>query len=147
MSLFRNQRRIIGRWVLQFVRTIRNTVFGKKILPDIEKLPSRILIIRPYFLGDILLGLPIVQAIKSRRPDIQITWLLREEWKSLLEGHSVVDEVLSFSQSKMHSMKTPFEFIRVVRELRQRHLGLVINLAWDRSSILWSWFSGAHVRL
>lgn len=147
MSLFRNQRRIVGRWILQFVRTIRNIIFGKKILPDIEKMPSRILIIRPYFLGDILLCLPVAQAIKSRRPDIQISWLLRGEWKSLLEGHSVVDEVLSFSQFKMHSAKSLFEFIRVVRELQHRRFDLVINLAWDRSSIFWSWFSGAPVRL
>jgi len=120
---------------------------GRKTLPGIQDLPTRILIIRPFFLGDILLCLPIAQAIKRQRPDTQISWLLRQEWTDLIRDPSPVDEVIPFSQKKMHSIRAVGEFMRVTRELRKRSFELVINLSWDRSSILWAWASGAPFRI
>jgi len=125
----------------------RNMILGKSSPNAIENPPRRVLIIRPFFLGDILLCLPVAQAIKRRWPDARITWLLREEWTDLLRSHSVVDEVIPFCQRKMHSVRAPAEFFRVMRELRQRSFDLVLNLSWDRSSAVWAWFSGAARRI
>ncbi len=147
MSLFRKQRRAIGRQIVQVGRLIRQMLPGRKALPGIQNLPTRILIIRPFFLGDILLCLPIAQAIKRQRPDTQISWLLRQEWTDLIRDPSPVDEVIPFSQKKMHSIRSVGEFMRVTRELRKRSFEIVINLSWDRSSILWAWASGAPFRI
>ncbi len=148
MALFREQRRILGRWVLREGCRVRDFFPGGGSLPTLMNLPRRILIIRPFFLGDILLCLPLAQAIKHQSPETHLAWLLRDEWRTLLENHSVIDEVISFSPSKkMHPSIASREFLRVVHELRQRSFDLVLNLSWDRSSILWSWFSGAKVRV
>jgi heptosyltransferase III len=147
MSFLREQRRAFGRKLLRGSQQLRKTLFGIPVLPTKERLPKRILIIRPYFLGDILLCLPVAQAIKQQRPQTRISWLLREEWTDLILGHSVVDEVLPFSQKKINSLGGGSEFLRVTREIRARQFDLVINLSWDRSSILWSASSGAPITI
>lgn len=147
MSLFRNQRREAGRAFVRSARRLRDALAGVPKLPAASNLPERILIIRPFFLGDILLSLPLAQEIKRRRPGAQVTWLLREEWKELLLNHSVVDEVIGFSQARMHSVRAPSEFFRITQELRQRRFDLAISLSWDRSSTMWTWASGAPIRI
>src|SRR5438270_120060 len=115
MSLFRKQRRQFGRAIVRKLRQWSDLFFGKPRLPTPSHLPQHILIIRPFFLGDIVLCLPLAQALKEQRPDAHITWLLREEWGELVSGHSAVDEVISFSKSKMHSIGAAAEFFRVAK--------------------------------
>lgn len=147
MSILREQRRATGRYVVRTARSIRDRILGVPPLPDPGSLPRRILIIRPFFLGDILLCLPVAQAVRKARPDAHIAWLLREEWRDLVEGHSVVDEVIPFVPSKMHGVGAVAEFTRVGRVLRARRFDMVINLTWDRSSMIWTRLSGAPVRI
>jgi len=137
----------MGRWIVRKARAIQDAILGKVLPNATENPPERILIIRPYYLGDILLCLPVAQAIKRRWPHARIAWLLREEWTDLIHHHSMVDEAIPFSQKRMHSIRAPAEFFRVARELRKRSFDLVLNLSWDRSSALWAWASGAAVRI
>lgn len=147
MSLLRAQRRSIGRWMVRGSRRMLDCLRKQPDLPTPKTLPPRILLIRPYFLGDILLCLPLAQALRKARPDVQISWLLREEWREALEHHSVVDEVIPFSQEALRSFHAPREFLRIARELRQRNFGLVLTLAWDRISNLWAYASAAPIRI
>jgi heptosyltransferase-3 len=147
MSLFREQRRALGRMILGFCRKIKEGFFGKQKLPDPHDFPKRILIIRPFFLGDILLCLPIAQAIKKKYPTAHVSWLLRQEWENLIKNHSVVDAVIPFNASKLHGLNALSEWFRIVRELRRQSFDLVINLSWDRSTMLWSWASGARITI
>ncbi|MDD2706543.1 MAG: glycosyltransferase family 9 protein [Verrucomicrobiae bacterium] len=146
MALFRQGRRAFGRMVVRLARGFRDGIFGRVTPPAPDCLPSRILIIRPFYMGDILLSLPILQAIKRRNPAASTAWLLREEWADLLRGHCLVDEVIAYSEARLHSATGILEWWRVARELRRRRFGLVLNLAWDRSSLLWAWFCGAGIR-
>lgn len=143
MSLFREQRRSFGRSILSFGRKLKASLFGKPDLPDKNNIPNNILIIRPFFLGDILLCLPVAQDLKKANPSCKISWLLREEWEDLLRNHSAVDEVIGFSQQKMHGWKSLGESFRVIRQLRKKRFDLIINLSWDRSTAWWCWLSGA----
>lgn len=147
MAFLRDQRRVAGRWIVRSTWRVREALFGRPLLPTPETLPRRILIIRPFYLGDILLCLPVAQAIKRQRPDAHVAWLLREEWTDLLRGHSVVDEVIPYDGKRLHSAQALGEILRVSAELRKRSFDLVLNLTWDRSSSWWAWCSGARVRL
>jgi ADP-heptose:LPS heptosyltransferase len=133
--------------MVRFLWRTRETLFGRAVLPTVETFPRRILIIRPFYLGDILLCLPVAQAIKRQCPDARIAWLLREEWAELLNDHCVVDEVIPYSEQRLHSSAALDEIARVTAELRKRSFDLVLNLTWDRSSSWWTWRSGASVRL
>jgi heptosyltransferase-3 len=64
-----------------------------------------------------------------------------------LKDHVPVDRIVSFSQEKLHSWSAAIEFFRVTREVRGISPDWILNLSWDRTSILWSWFSGAPVRV
>src|SRR2546425_10196579 len=60
---------------------------------------SRILIIKPSSLGDIVHALPTVAALRRRFPSARITWLVKREWAAGLEDNPHLDEVLALDLS------------------------------------------------
>lgn len=62
-------------------------------LPD----NARILLIKPSSLGDIVHALPALSALRQRYPQAWITWLVKEEWAELLNGHPALNDVWPFS--------------------------------------------------
>jgi heptosyltransferase III len=56
--------------------------------------PKNLLIVRTDRIGDVILSLPLVQAIKKHYPDSRITFLMREYTKALAEGNPFIDEIL-----------------------------------------------------
>lgn len=54
----------------------------------------RILIIKPSSLGDIVHALPVLAALRKRRPEAHIAWLVKRRWAELLEGNADLDEIL-----------------------------------------------------
>src|SRR5438309_10595160 len=60
---------------------------------------SRILIIKPSSLGDVVHALPTVAALRRRFPSARITWLVKREWAAALEGNPHLDEVLALDLS------------------------------------------------
>ena len=55
-----------------------------------------VLVSRLRFMGDVILTIPLVTAIKKNRPDIHITYLAESPYHSLLENHPNVNAVLSY---------------------------------------------------
>jgi heptosyltransferase-3 len=127
MGFLREERRAKGRAIVRASRRLRDAVLRPPPLPRPEGLPRRILVIRPYFLGDIVLCLPVAQALRRARPDARISWLCRSEWIPLLQGHTPVDEVIPFPD---RGAKEWFGFLQGLRG----RFDLVLSLAWDRST-------------
>jgi len=65
------------------VRDDRNDLNGKKIL-----------FIRLSSLGDVILTLPTLKAIKDRYPQTHIAWLVQEAFKDVLTGNPYLDEII-----------------------------------------------------
>ncbi len=82
--------------------------------------PRHILVIKLSSLGDIVHTLPAVAAIRKRFPSAQMSWLVKSQWASILEGNPDVDEVWSVDVSWSH-------WPRLIRDLRQRQYDLVID--------------------
>ena len=59
---------------------------------------SRICLIKPSALGDVVQTLPILPVLKARFPDAQISWVIRDSFANLLEGHPCLDEIIPFSR-------------------------------------------------
>jgi heptosyltransferase-1 len=57
---------------------------------------KNILIIKPSSLGDIVLALPALTALRKGLPDAQISWLVRPEFAPLLEGHPHLTRTIPF---------------------------------------------------
>jgi lipopolysaccharide heptosyltransferase II len=82
--------------------------------------PRRILVVKLSSLGDIVHTLPAVSAIRKRFSSAHVSWLVKSQWASILEGNPDVDEVLPVDVSWRN-------WPRLIRDLRQRQCDLVLD--------------------
>ena len=108
----------------------------------------RILIVRRSSLGDIIVGLPALVALRRGLPDAYIAWLVEDNFADLLRGHDCLDEVITIRRL---SARQPREWWRETREvgrqLRQRHFDLAVDLQGRGKSALMCYLSGARRRV
>lgn len=94
--------------------------------------PSRILLIKPSSLGDIIHALPVLAGLRRRYPDAHIAWLVASGFATLLEGHPLLNEVIRFDRARFGRMLTSprisGDFLRFVGGLRRKKFDLVIDL-------------------
>ncbi len=62
--------------------------------------PQRICIIKPSSLGDVIHCLPILPALRQLFPKAQISWVVNAAFRSLLDSHPYVDELIAFERGK-----------------------------------------------
>ena len=60
--------------------------------------PARILIVRLSHLGDVVLGLPVLHALRAAYPRAEIGWAVQPEFASLLEGMSGLSRLFLFDR-------------------------------------------------
>jgi lipopolysaccharide heptosyltransferase I len=108
----------------------------------------RILIVRRSSLGDVIVALPALVALRRGFPDAYIAWLVEEHLADLLRGHDCLDEVLTI---RRHSLRDPRQWWRETREvgrqLRARHFDLAVDLQGLGKSALMCYLSGARRRV
>ena len=72
-----------------------------------------LLIIKPSSLGDIVHGLQVATSIKAQRPDIRISWVVRDIFAPIVRSCDAVDRVYVFQR-----FGGVFGFFKLARELR-----------------------------
>lgn len=82
--------------------------------------PSRILILKPSSLGDIVHTLPAVRALRARFPSAHITWMANPEWAPLLEGNPNINDILIFPRSDFRGPAGLLRFGRWRAALKQQ---------------------------
>ncbi|AFH50338.1 ADP-heptose:LPS heptosyltransferase [Ignavibacterium album JCM 16511] len=82
---------------------------------------KRILIIRLSSLGDILLTTPFLRALKKSNPQLNIEFLLRQQYKDLLIKNPNISKLHLFSRND-------FENLNLLNKLRREHFDLIIDL-------------------
>ncbi len=100
-----------------------------------------VLVSRLRFMGDVILTIPLVRAIRKNRPDIHITYLAESPYHSLLENHPDVNTILSYDPNSLISQ------IRVLRQMMKTHFDLSIDLFGNPRSAWFSFLSGARYRI
>src|SRR5207253_7280997 len=101
---------------------------------------SRLFVIQPSSLCDILHALPTVAALRRRIPSASITWLVKREWAAVLEGNPHLDEVLALDLS-------PKGWPAAIRTVRAGRFDTVLDLQGLLRSALLGWIAGAPVRI
>ena len=93
---------------------------------------TNILIIKPSSLGDIVMALPALSALRRSFPDARITWLIRPEFAPLVEGHPHLDEIILFDRNRLgKAWRHPgalADLFALIRDLRRRQFDAVIDL-------------------
>ena len=86
--------------------------------------PSNVLVVQTAFLGDLILTLPLAQALRKTFPLAQIDFLVVPKTASVLANHPAIDDVLIFD--KRGGDAGIRGFLRQVRTIRKRNYDTAI---------------------
>ncbi len=93
--------------------------------------PARILVVKAAGIGDLILAVPALRALRDRFPAAQIDLLVTPKCADLLAGCPYVDTVHVLPTRGMHNRITLLQtvpLLRTLRRLRRQHYDLLINL-------------------
>jgi len=101
-----------------------------------------ILIWGPNWLGDCLLSIPTVRALKNRYPESHVTYAVRHPLEEILASEKSIDELLALNQGE----RGPSLFA-LIRKLRQARFDLAIALPNSFRAGFMLFLSGAGTRI
>jgi len=108
------------------------------------------LIIKPSSLGDIVLALPALTALRKSFPDAAISWLIRPDFAPLLKNHPHLTDVIIFDRELLgkawfhpHAF---YSLVSLIRRLRRGKFDAVIDLQGLFRTASLAWLSGCKKR-
>jgi lipopolysaccharide heptosyltransferase I len=112
---------------------------------------SRILLVKPSALGDVVHTIPLLSKLRTRFPAAQIDWFITPENAELVRYHPALSGVVLFDRRKLagfgRSWTATTELVQLLRELRRNRYELVIDLHGQMRSALVTLATGAPVRI
>jgi len=106
-----------------------------------------ILIIRFKSIGDVVLTLPAVHAVRKNFPDAHLAFFTVSENAPLLRGFRDVDEVIALDRAALkRPLRAGLEIFRLLRALRWRRFSLAIDLQGYGETAWLTWLTGARER-
>jgi len=94
---------------------------------------KNILVVRFSSLGDIVLTTPVLDALRRRFPNADLSFLLKEDFAKLLLGHPSGCEVISLPEAVRADSRA---FVGFVDGLKKRHFDLVVDLQGNGRSFV-----------
>lgn len=116
---------------------------------------ENIAIIRLSSVGDVIVALPALEALRAAYPDARISWIVERRARNILDGHPAIDEIIEFPRHEWKERwKRRFGLVRSLpairrfkRSLRKRSFDLTIDFQGNLKSGFCTWACGARVRL
>ena len=119
--------------------------------PNISQIDfNKILLIRFARLGDVILLVPSIRALRNRYPKATIEVLVDRRYAHILEMCSAVDRVIPVNRLAMRDagkMRAVGRMFRLAQELRAAAYDLVLDFHSFRETHLLTWYTGARWRL
>ncbi len=123
------------------------SLFWRRHRFELPKKPKRILIIKLVALGDTLLLIPTLRALRKTFSDVHITFIgtaINEQLVQLFPQY--IDEIKRFEVYQ--SLKHPLYFIRFIRELRKNAPDIVFDFEqWSFITPILSGLSGGRITI
>lgn len=108
------------------------------------------MIIKPSSLGDIVLALPALNALRKSFPDAKITWLVRPEFAPLLENHPDLNDLIIFDRKLLgKAWFYPSAFaslLSFIRRLQRSKFDAVIDLQGLFRTASLAWLTRCKIR-
>ncbi len=98
--------------------------------------PRNILIKEVNWLGDIIMSLPALRAVRHGFPSARLTVLAKRDLASIFDGATWIDEVIPYSVAP--GMSGIADRVRIVAEIRRRDFDLAILFPNSFESALWA---------
>ncbi len=109
-----------------------------------------ILIIKPSALGDIVLALPALSALRRNFPEARISWLIRPEFAPLLENHPHLNEIIPFDRKFLgkswYHPKAFAALVSLIKRLRRGKFDVVFDFQGLFRTACLTWLSGCKKR-
>ncbi|MCD8554427.1 lipopolysaccharide heptosyltransferase II [Seleniivibrio sp.] len=105
----------------------------------------KILIFNPSFLGDSVLTTPLIQAVKAKYPEAQISFCVRPEYVPLFDGLAEISEVIPFDKRRSYSGLSGI--FRFAKYLEQRGFDIVLTPHKSFRTNLTLWLAKIPVRV
>lgn len=103
-----------------------------------------ILITRLSHIGDCVLTMPLVEALKRHWPNCRITWAMESPGPKLLAHHPAIDQILPIPRDYL---KNPRAIWKLRAQLRAAKIDIAIDPQSLTKSAALGWLSGAPLRL
>lgn len=108
--------------------------------------PTRILIVLPNWVGDVVLATPALRALRTRFAGASIAGLVREPLTEILAGGDWLDEVIYWPEGKTRDSRRQ-GLLGLAGELRDRHFDWALLLANSFRSALLARLAGIPRRI
>jgi lipopolysaccharide heptosyltransferase I len=112
---------------------------------------SRILLIKPSAVGDVVHALPVLDKLRRRYPQARIDWLLTPENAKLIRGHPAVSNILLFARREFSDREkragAAGKLLSLLRGILATRYEMVIDLHGQMRSALFALASAAPVRI
>ena len=109
-----------------------------------------ILIIKPSSLGDIVLALPALTALRKSFPNAKISWLIRPEFAPILENHPHLNEIIPFDRKFLGKAwfhpRAMADLVSLIIRLRRAKYDAVIDFQGLFRTASFAWLSGCKKR-
>lgn len=112
---------------------------------------SRILLIKPSALGDVVHTLPVLVKLRARYPQARIDWLITPENAEVVRHHPALSNVVLFARrdfsKRGRRWRAFLSFFDLLKKIRNARYDLVIDMHGQVRSAFFSLISGAPVRI
>jgi lipopolysaccharide heptosyltransferase I len=112
---------------------------------------SRILLIKPSALGDVVHTIPVLVKLRARYPRARIDWLITPENAEVVRCHPALSNVILFARrdfSKRGRRWRAFvSFFDLLKQIREAKYDLVVDMHGQVRSAFFALISGARVRI
>ena len=105
---------------------------------------KRFLIVRLSAIGDCILSVPVLNALRRNFPNSRIGWVVERSSAQLIQGHTALDDLFVVSKQTFQS---PRKLWTLAAELRRWKPDTTLDLQGLTKSSLLAWLSGAKNRL
>ncbi len=105
---------------------------------------TRVLITRLSHIGDCVLTLPVLCAVRRQFPRAYIAWAVESPSDQLLAGHEALDELIRVPKGWL---KSPAKIWQLRKQLRSRKFDVAIDPQSLTKSSALAWLSGARQRI
>ncbi|HEV2171152.1 MAG TPA: glycosyltransferase family 9 protein, partial [Candidatus Binatus sp.] len=110
----------------------------------LEPPPGRILVKEVNWLGDLVMSLPALRAIRRTYPRAHLAVLVKRELATFFDGPRWIDEVIPYSVGR--GLSGFFDRRRIVGEIRSRRFDLGVLFPNSFESALWLTMAGLRRR-
>ena len=112
---------------------------------------SRILLIKPSALGDVVHTIPVLVKLRARYPRARIDWLITPENAEIVRCHPALSNVVLFARrdfsKRGRRWRAFLSFFDLLKQIRRAKYDLVIDMHGQVRSAFFALISGAPVRI